>query len=470
MSHSGLVWFRDDLRTSDNPALWAALEKCDDVRAIYIIEADANLRPMGGAALAWLKESLKLLSKDLARLGVALDVFNGESAEAVAAYTQEHSVEAVFWNRRYGPAERDHDAAIKKSLSGLGVAVSSFNASLLMEPWEIKTKSGTSFSVFTPFWKNLRGQNIAFPINPRKGHGRIKAEDIELEPHPDWADKLLGNWKIGETAAHDKLAGFLEQGLRTYQKKRDLPSEDGTSGLSPHLRFGEIGPRQIWHAVQHLIEAKHSLADEGHKFLSELAWRDFSYHLLYYRDDIAAKPMQARFSEIEWRNAPKSLEAWQKGQTGIPIIDAGMRQLWATGWMHNRVRMLTASLLSKNLLIDWRKGEAWFWDTLVDADPANNPASWQWVAGCGADAAPYFRIFNPITQGQKFDPDGAYVRRWVPELQKLDAKYIHNPWDARDDVLEKAGINLGKSYPKPIVDLKSSRERALEALGTRTRA
>lgn len=470
MSKCGLVWFRNDLRTSDNPALSAALETCDHVQAIYIIETDANLRPIGGAALAWLKESLQLLGKDLAQLGVELEVLIGESAQTFAQYTQEHSLKAVFWNRRYGPAERDHDTAIKKDLSGRGIEVTSFNACLLMEPWAIKTKSGTPFSVFTPFWKNMRDQNIPFPLDVPEGHKARKAKNLGLEPHPDWAVPMLENWTIGETAAQDRLNGFLEQDLADYQSRRDVPAHAGTSVLSPHLRFGEIGPRQIWHAVQHLVEADHTLGAAGQKFLSELAWRDFAYHLLYHRDDIAKKPMQERFADVEWRSAPKSLEAWRKGQTGIPIVDAGMRQLWATGWMHNRVRMLTASLLSKNLLIDWREGESWFWDTLVDADPGNNPASWQWVAGCGADAAPYFRIFNPVTQGQKFDPDGTYVRRWVPELEKLDSKYIHSPWEASDDLLERAKVKLGGNYPKPILDLKASRERALEALATRTTA
>lgn len=464
MASSTLVWLRNDLRIADNPALAAALKHDAPVHAVYVLETDRGLRPLGGAAKVWLHESLAALNGALAERGVRLSYREGESRTVLPEIVRETGAERVYWNRRYDPAGRSHDAALKSALKSDGLAVESFNGSLLIEPWDIATKQGTPYGVFTPFWKALKDKPIPEPIGRIEKHAAIAAPALDLDAPPFWADGIVQRWAIGEKAAKTVLADFLDDLLADYPTDRDLPRKRATSEMSPHLRFGEIGPRQIWFAVRHLIDSKPSMASAGEKFLSEVAWREFSYHLLYHRDDIASHSMQERFDDIEWRADAKALHAWQKGQTGIPIVDAGMRQLWQTGWMHNRVRMLTASLLTKNLLIDWRTGENWFWDTLVDADPANNPASWQWVAGSGADAAPYFRIFNPVTQGEKFDPGGDYVREWVPELKGMPDKWVHKPWLADAATLDKAGLKLGVTYPEPIVDLKSSRERALDTL------
>lgn len=464
MASSTLVWLRNDLRIADNPALAAALKHEEPVHAVYVLETDRGLRRPGGAAKVWLHKSLEALNGDLAARGVRLSYREGESGKIIPDLAWETKAGRVYWNRRYDPAGRGHDGAIKKELKSDGVAVESFNGSLLVEPWDIATQQGTPYGVFTPFWNALRDKPIPEPIGRIEKHGTITAPALDFDGPPDWADGILQRWAIGEDAAKRVLSDFLDDLLADYPNDRDLPRKRATSEMSPHLRFGEIGPRQIWFAVRHLIDSKPSMAGAGETFLSEVAWREFSYHLLYHRDDIARHSMQGRFDEIEWRTDTKALHAWQKGQTGIPIVDAGMRQLWQTGWMHNRVRMLTASLLTKNLLIDWRKGETWFWDTLVDADPANNPASWQWVAGSGADAAPYFRIFNPVTHGEKFDPGGDYVREWIPELKDLPDKWVHKPWLADAGTLDKAGLKLGTTYPEPIVELKASRERALDTL------
>ncbi|SDG69234.1 cryptochrome/photolyase family protein [Pelagibacterium luteolum] len=464
MPETTLVWLRNDLRISDNPALADALKHDRPVHALYVLENDRGLRPMGAAAKAWLHQSLNVLSHALAERGVRLHYQEGESGSLLPRFAKEINASAIYWNRRYDPAGRTHDKTLKASLRENGHVVESFNASLLVEPWDIATQSGTPYGVFTPFWKTLRDKAIPDPIGRIEKHEKITSPKLDMPKAPFWSDGIFDAWTPGEDSAKSALAAFLEDALSDYPQGRDVPSRDVTSRLSPYLRHGEIGPRQVWFATRHLIDANPSRTSAGEKFLSELAWREFSYHLLFHRPDISQHPMQERFADIDWRTDTKALHAWQKGQTGIPIVDAGMRQLWTTGWMHNRVRMLTASLISKNLLLDWRKGEQWFWDTLVDADPANNPASWQWVAGCGADAAPYFRIFNPVTQGEKFDPNGDYVRQWVPELSDLPDKWVHKPADAPGSVLAQSGVELGKTYPKPIVDLKTSRTRALEAL------
>ena len=460
-SHA-IVWFRNDLRIADNPALGAAIEATEQVTALFVHEQDAELRPIGAAAAWWLHLSLDRLAADLAELGIPLVVETGTARTIVAERARRHAARAVFWNRRYSPGSRALDAEIKSGLGRLGIEVRSFNAALLVEPFEIATGTGTPYTVFTPFWRALRQRDIAPPLpRPKARQAAIPPPTAQLRERPIWARKLESHWAIGEAAAQRALLGFLDQRVDAYASGRDIPARDVTSRLSPHLRFGEIGPRQIWHAA-HLHAAAHAPEGEAiERFLSEIAWREFSYHLLYHRADIATVPMQGKYAAMPWRDDPDALRMWRQGQTGIPIVDAGMRQLWATGWMHNRVRMLAASLLTKNLLLDWRLGEQWFWDTLVDADEANNPAGWQWAAGCGADAAPYFRIFNPVTQGEKFDPDGRYVRRWVPELQHLPNDWIHRPGEAPAAILQAARVALGAGYPRPLVDLKASRERAL---------
>ena len=464
MTTTHIAWLRNDLRVSDNPALLAASRDVDRAIALYIHEDTGDVRPPGAAARWWLHHSLGALEVDLAALGIELLVREGDPQKIIAAVLQDTGADAVFWNRRYAAGERALDTAIKSRLTERGTTVQSFGANVLVEPWDIATGQDRPYSVFTPFWKTLRQRTIPQPLGrPETLTTRPpRSVDIEYQP-PHWAGKLAEHWQIGEAAAHRVLSEFLDERVQAYPEERNVPSIDATSGLSPHLRFGEISPRQIWHAATlagHLAPERSAAID---KFLSEVAWRDFSYHQLYHRTDIAQAPMQAKYADMGWRQAPQDLLAWQHGQTGLPIIDAGMRQLWATGYMHNRVRMLVASLLSKNLLIDWRLGEQWFWDCLVDGDVASNPASWQWVAGSGLDAAPYFRIFNPVTQGERFDAEGGYVRRWVPELAALPDKWLHNPWEAPADVLQAAKVKIGATYPAPIVDLKTSRARALAA-------
>jgi deoxyribodipyrimidine photo-lyase len=462
---TALVWLRNDLRLADNPALSAACRDNDRVVALYVHETDEALRPIGAAARWWLNRSLVDLNERLAEIRIRLQVETGNAGEIVGKAAELAGADAIHWNRRYGQAERELDTGIKSALRTGGFGVQSHPGNVLIEPWLIQTGQDKPYSVFTPFWKTLRERDITAPL-PAPGDGRPPARNKTVDSdyrEPRWAGKLSRHWSIGEQAVMERLTEFLDERLADYPEGRDFPARHVTSRLSPHLRFGEISARQIWHAAQAFAHAHHDKAGAVDKFLSELAWRDFSYHQLYHRRDIAEVPMQAKFSGLTWRHAPAQLDAWRKGLTGIPIIDAGMRELWETGYMHNRVRMLVASLLAKNLLIDWREGERWFWDCLVDADEANNPASWQWVAGSGLDAAPYFRIFNPVTQGERFDAEGAYVRQWVPELARLPAKHIHAPSEAPEGELQRAGIVLGTTYPRPIVDLKATRQRALDA-------
>ncbi|HEY0854904.1 MAG TPA: deoxyribodipyrimidine photo-lyase [Devosia sp.] len=465
MPETALIWLRNDLRLADNPALTAALETGLPVTTLYIHETDRMLRPRGGASRWWLHQSLQMLAKDLGKLGVPLDIVEGEAETSVLAAVRKYSATAVFWNRRYAPAQCEIDSAIKSRLKAHGVHAESFGANVLVEPWDIATGAGKPYSVYTPFWNALKDRPIPTTLPAPKDRQPVTAServDADYEP-PHWAAKLAPHWRVGEAAARDKLAAFLADDILDYPDGRDIPAREATSKLSPHLAFGEISPRQVWHAATMHAHRSPQSGEAVQKFLKELVWRDFNYHQLYHREDISRVPMQSRFADLKWRQADTALEQWQRGQTGIPIVDAGMRELWQTGFMQNRVRMLTASLLAKNLLVDWRKGEAWFWDCLVDADIANNPGNWQWVAGSGLDASPYFRIFNPVTQGEKFDADGAYVRRWVPELAKLPDQYVQEPVAAPADVLRKAGVELGTTYPSPVVDLKVSRERALEA-------
>lgn len=466
MAHAALVWVRNDLRVADNPALAAALSYGGPVTAIHIEPTDQGLRQRGAASRWWLHLSLRSLAAGLAKLGIPLETVSGDTRTEITAALERHDADALFWNRRYGAAERALDSEIKASLRANGQIAESSVGDVLVEPFEMETGAGKPYSVYTPFWKALRDRPIAVPLPaPKPAAAPIEPPTVDSGYRaPHWAAKLAQHWAIGEAAARDKLVHFLDELVTDYPEGRDVPSKAVTSRLSPHLAFGEISPRQIWHAAQQAAQAHPERQSAIDKFLSELAWRDFNHNQLYHRDDIATVPMQPKYAAMPWRDDPEALDAWQAGLTGFPIVDAGMRELWATGYMHNRVRMLVGSLLAKNLLIDWRVGERWFWDTLLDADPANNPGNWQWVAGCGLDASPYFRIFNPVTQGERFDPDGAYVRRWVPELAALPDEWIQKPWEAPPDVLRRAGVRLGETYPKPICDLKATRERALAAL------
>lgn len=467
---TAIVWLRNDLRLSDNPALSAASRQHETVVAVYVHEANPELRPPGAASRWWLHHSLNSVGRSLAAIGVRLDIREGDAGSVLAALAQDHDAEAFYWNRRYGSAGRTLDAAIKEKLGKQDILASSRPGNLLVEPWLIETGQGRPYSVFTPFWKSLRNMGIAAPLPAPRGPAvRFLKVDTDYQAQA-WTAKIAEHWQVGEDAAQARLTAFLDECVSDYPAGRDFPSRAVTSRLSPHLRFGEISARQVWHAAQAFIHAHPEKAGAVEKFLSELAWREFSYHQLYHRDDIANEPMQAKYAAMQWRHAPEQLAAWREGRTGIPIVDAGLRELWATGYMHNRVRMLVASFLTKNLLIDWREGESWFWDCLVDADEANNPASWQWVAGCGLDAAPYFRIFNPVTQGERFDAGGDYVRQWVPEISRLPDAHIHAPHLAPGTVIEAAGVSLGITYPLPIADLKHTRQRALEAFEALTDA
>ena len=475
-----IVWFRDDLRLSDHPALDAASKAHRPVICLYVLDEASealrppDARPLGGAARWWLAQSLRALQTRLASVGSPLILRKGPAAEIIAGLARETKASAVFWNEiAHAPQQAVADQ-VAAALEAIGVASQSFPGDLLAAPAKIRNKDGRGLRVFTPFWRRVLtlgdpAELLPAPktLLPMAGLSGDRLESWRLEPaQPDWAAGLRQSWTPGEISGQQRLADFLEAGVAGYASERDRPDRDGTSRLSPHLRFGEISPRQVWHAARFAAAARPALSGDINKFLTELGWREFCRHLLFDVPDLAMRNLQASFDAFPWRHDDRALRAWQRGRTGYPIVDAGMRELWCTGVMHNRVRMVAASFLVKHLLIDWREGERWFWDTLVDADAASNPANWQWVAGSGADAAPYFRVFNPILQGEKFDPDGAYVRRWVPELARLPAGLIHQPWCATPLELKAAQVELGNNYPEPIVDHRKGRERALQAYAT----
>jgi deoxyribodipyrimidine photo-lyase len=471
-----IVWFRDDLRLADNPALRAAIDAGRPVIPVFIHETGPDgLRPLGAAAKWWLYGSLEALDASLRKLGSRLVLTEGEALGVLKSLVDATGAGELVWNRRYHPYAREVDARIKAAIEADGRRARSFNGSLLIEPWEVETGSGTFYRVYSPFARAAR-QKFGFVAPLPAPGGAIPAPAawpdslslpaLGLRPTtPDWAGGLRETWAQGETAAREALSGFIDERLVLYKAKRDFAAVEATSRLSPHLRFGEVSPRTVWSALSHVADTASGATERqsAEKFLSELLWREFSHHILYHLPPLEQANVQDKFDAFPWHQSDDRLAAWEKGMTGYPIVDAGMRQLWQTGWMHNRVRMVVASFLTKDLLVDWRDGEAWFWNTLVDADPANNPASWQWVSGSGADAAPYFRVFNPVLQGRKFDPEGAYVRAFVPELAKLPAKYVHEPWTAPGEVLEDAGVILGQTYPERIVDHAAARKRALEA-------
>ncbi|MBN9490747.1 MAG: deoxyribodipyrimidine photo-lyase [Alphaproteobacteria bacterium] len=456
---TSIVWFRNDLRLADNPALTAGARR-GPIVPVYILDQETEgLRARGGASRWWLHQSLTALDLSLRRYGSRLVLRQGKAEQVLPALASEYSASAIYWNRAYDQGSVEQERRLQQLLTHRGVSTESFKGNFLFEPWEVKTSADAPFKVFTPFWRACRAlppPPLALPApqqlsSPANDLADDTLASWQLLPNaPDWAGGLRETWTPGEAGATERLSTFLDGALARYRQERDAPAGATTSRLSPHLAFGEISPRQIWHAA---LAAGDGAAVE--KFLSELGWREFSCNLLFHSGDLAQRNFRPEFDAFPWREDSGALKAWQQGRTGFPIIDAGMRELWATGWMHNRVRMIVASFLTKDLLIDWRAGERWFWDTLVDADPANNPVNWQWVAGCGADAAPYFRIFNPVLQAKKIDPRGDYVRRWIPELAALPEDTVHQPW--------KAGPSVAVAYPTPIVDHASARARALDA-------
>jgi deoxyribodipyrimidine photo-lyase len=469
-----IVWFRQDLRLQDNPALIAALKSGGPVLPVYILdEATEGDWPPGGASRWWLHHSLARLDASLRERGSRLLLAKGDSGAVLRSLLKQSGASAVNWNRRYEPAIIARDKKLKAALLAEGITVTSFNAALLFEPHTVRNKAGGPFQVFTPFWRHCLALPVAAPeklpagdfSSPAKWPATVPLAELGLLPAIKWDSGLAAAWQPGEAAGLKRLRKFATAAMSGYGDERNLPAIDGTSALSPYLHFGEIGPRQIWAAVR--AQSKETgvfPANRGAQvFLNEVGWREFAHHLLFHFPQTPARPLREDFAAFPWQRNTRQLRSWQKGLTGYPIVDAAMRQLWATGWMHNRVRMIVASFLVKHLRISWQEGAAWFWDTLVDADLANNTLGWQWSAGCGADAAPYFRVFNPILQGAKFDPDGAYVRRWVPELDRLPTKFIHEPWEAPMDVLAEAALILGRDYPQPIVDHGEARAAALAA-------
>ena len=469
-----LVWFRSDLRLGDNPALTAAVARGAPILPIFVLddETPGRWRP-GGASRWWLHHSLEALAQNLARRGAPLILRRGDAHQQIRDVIAEGGAGAVFWNRRYEPSGITQDRAVKADLKAQGLEVESFGANLLHEPWTLRTKGGSPFRVFTPFWKAIleRGDpESPLPAPERLAAGpKLRSDSLDdwslLPKAPDWSAGLRAAWAPGEVSGQARLRTFLDQNLLGYAEQRNLPDRAQTSRLSPHLHWGEISPRQVWQWTRDFVRDRADSRTEADAmaFLRELGWREFSTHLLYHWPTLPERAWRPAFEAIAWSEDETAYEAWCRGRTGFPIVDAGMRELWTTGWMHNRVRMVAASFLIKDLLISWQQGEAWFWDTLVDADLANNAASWQWVAGSGADAAPYFRVFNPVLQGEKFDPEGHYVRRWLPELAALPDRFIHRPWEAPSALLAEAGVSLGTTYPHPLVDHGAARKRSLAA-------
>ncbi len=473
MSSTAIVWFRQDLRLDDNPALSRALERHARVFPAYVWspKEEGDWAP-GGASKWWLQRSIEGLAASVAEKGSRLILRQGDSIGELRRLIEQSGAVAVYWNRRYEPAIVLRDAGVEEALRELGVDCKSFNGALIWEPWEARRADGEPYKVFTPFWNSRR--RLAAP-DPEDAPAALPAVDesiasedlasFGLEPETDWAGGLRATWSPGEACAHAELERFLLDAAASYDDLRDRPAVHGTSRMSPYLHFGEISPRRVWRAT--LAGGPSGSGERAYhqsawSFLRQIGWREFAHSLLYHFPETPCEPLRPEFRDYPWADDPEAFRRWRRGRTGYPIVDAGMRELWATGWMHNRVRMIVASFLVKDLLIPWQEGAKWFWDTLVDADLANNTLGWQWTAGCGADAAPYFRIFNPVSQGENYDPDGDYVRKWVPELARMPRKWIQKPWQAPALVLERAGVRLGQDYPAPIVDHAEARKRALE--------
>lgn len=471
-----IAWFRNDLRLADNPMLGASQERGEPIIPVFIWSPhEESPWAPGAASRWWLHQSLANLGADLEALGSRLILRRGPALDLLRELVSETGARSVLWNREYEPANLRRDREVQRALSSDRIEARGFEGALLHEPEAIATRSGDPFRMFTPFWRAcLEEGEPPEPLprprrldSPETWPRSISLVELELEPTIDWAAGIRSAWHPGEKGAASQLQTFVDGAVGEYTDARDRLDLDATTRISPHLHFGEVGPRQVWHSVR---EAEARLSGGAVKsaagYLRQLGWREFAHHLLYHFPYTTDQPLRPEFERFPWEEDEDWLVAWQRGQTGYPVIDAGMRQLWATGWMHNRARMVAASFLVKDLLIPWLEGARWFWDTLVDADLANNTLGWQWTAGCGADAAPFFRIFNPVLQGLKFDPDGKYVRRWVPELSELPTPWIHKPWEADQDVLKAANVTLGNNYPHPLVDHGEARVRALAALET----
>ena len=466
-----VMWFRQDLRLADNPALTNALEDGKTLPIFILDNVNSKEHVNGAASKWWLHHSLIKLNKSLKN---KLCFFVGNPIDILDEIHKQFEISNIFWSRCYEPWRIKRDKKIKKHFNDQNVNVNTFNGSLLWEPWNIAKKDGTPYKVFTPYYRKgcLNSDKPRMPLPAPNlsnlisiDNHDLKIEDLELMPKHNWYNKMISLWSPGEEGAKSKIEEFISNGLNNYKEGRNFPSNKNVSQLSPHLHFGEVSPNQVWYRAK-TKEGKLGIKKDLDHFLSELGWREFSFNLLYHFPFLPKENLQKKFDNFPWDNDKDKLKKWQKGLTGYPIVDAGMQELWQTGYMHNRLRMVVGSFLVKNLLLHWHHGERWFWDCLIDADLASNSAGWQWIAGSGADAAPYFRIFNPITQGQKFDPDGKYTRKYLPVLNDMPDKFLFNPWEAPEDVLRSAGVKLGENYPLPIVEIGSSRQKALEAFAT----
>jgi deoxyribodipyrimidine photo-lyase len=473
MTAPAILWFRQDLRLTDHPALRAACGSRQPLVACYVLddESPGTWRP-GSASRWWLHHSLQALAEDIALLGGRLVLLRGDTIDQLTDLAAGTGADSIYCTRMVEPWAARLEERLRQQGEAEGFTLRRYPGSLLFEPEDISNQSGQPFKVFTPFWKHCLRQPEprsphAAPADLAFSPGAPPGEDLGdwglLPTNPDWASHWQELWQPGEAGARQRLDSFLADGVSDYREGRNHPSREATSRLSAHLHFGEISPRSVWHAVRQQLLSGEADEAETDCFLSEIGWREFSHHLLHHFNHLPERPFREQFEHFPWIGDRSHLLEWQRGRTGYPIVDAGMRELWHTGYMHNRVRMIVASFLTKHLLLPWQQGEGWFWDTLVDADLANNAAGWQWVAGSGADAAPYFRIFNPTLQGEKFDAAGAYVRRWIPELAGLPDRYLHRPSEAPAEVLSGAGVTLGVDYPAPIVDHRQARESALGA-------
>ncbi len=468
-----VVWFRQDLRTSDHDSLLDACARGAVVPVFVWHPKTEGQWPIGGAQRWWLDRSLRRLADDLESRGSRLVIRSGDPAVELADVARACGSKRVTCSRRYEPAAMADEERMADALEQSGIEFCRIGSNLLFDPFEIRTQTGTAYKVFTPFWRSCLARPT--PDAPRPAPAKIPAptrwpagitvDALQLKPTIPWDAGFGETWTPGEAGGRARLQAFVAGPIGDYSTQRDIPGTHGTSMLAAHLHFGEVGPREAWHTVAKALRNRSSdFVANAEKFRAELGWREFAAHVLANFPRTAEDPLRIEFRKFPWNSDAAQLRAWQRGQTGYPIVDAGMRQLWHTGWMHNRVRMVVASFLVKHLRIDWMHGARWFWDTLVDADLASNTLGWQWAGGCGADAAPYFRIFNPMTQGKKFDPEGAYVRRWVPELAEVPAEYIHAPWEAPPLALSMSGVTLGENYPHPIVDHVKARAAALRAL------